>query len=176
MKVLAAIISFSIVLSTVDAAGQIVTADPAFPVQSDSVVIIFDATQGNAGLMGYTGDVYAHTGVITTQSSSPSDWKHAPTWGDNSPKYKLERIATDLYELKIAPSIDEYYSILPGEAVTELAFVFRSSDNSREGKTETGGDIFYPVYKAGMNVSIINPDQRPLIVMEDDTIFLEARA
>ena len=176
MKVLAAIISFIIVLSTVDAAGQIVTADPPFPVQSDSVVIIFDATQGNAGLMGYTGDVYAHTGVITTQSTGPGDWKHAPTWGDNSPKYKLERIATDLYELKIAPSIDEYYSILPGETVTELAFVFRSSDNSREGKTETGGDIFYPVYKAGMNVSIINPDQRPLIVMEDDTIFLEARA
>jgi glycosidase len=176
MRIFKGFALFLVFFASLDAGGQIITADPAFPVQTDSVYITYDATQGNAGLMGYTGDVYAHTGVITTESSNSGDWKHAPAWGDNSPKYKLERIATDLYRLKITPSLDEYYGTLPGEVVKELAFVFRSYDNSREGKTETGGDIFYTVFQAGLNVSFIKPDQRPLIAMEDDSIFIEARA
>ncbi len=176
MRIVRGLGIFFALVSILDVSGQIITADPVFPVQTDSVTITYDATQGNQGLMGFTGDVYAHTGVITQESSHPGDWKHAPTWGDNSSKYKLERIATDLYQLKIGPGIDDYYGILPGEVVKELAFVFRSSDNSREGKTASGSDIFYPVFSAGLKVSIINPDQRPLIVMEGDTIFVEAHA
>ncbi|MCK4746785.1 MAG: Por secretion system protein, partial [Bacteroidales bacterium] len=121
-----------------DVSGQIITATPAFPVQTDSVIITYDATLGSQGLMGFTGDVYAHTGVITNESTHSGDWKHAPAWGDNSAKYKLERIATDLYQLRIVPGIDEYYGILAGEVVKELAFVFRSADTSKEGKTATG--------------------------------------
>ncbi|MGW8317081.1 MAG: alpha-amylase family glycosyl hydrolase, partial [Bacteroidales bacterium] len=163
-------------ISGIDLYAQIITADPAFPVPGDPVVITFDASQGSQGLMGYTGDVYAHTGVITSESTSSSDWRHAPSWGDNSPKYKLERIADDLYQLVIEPSINEYYNILEGEEVMELAFVFRSSDSSLEGKTETGGDIFYPVYSADMNVRIVQPDQRPLIVKAGDTLLIEVEA
>jgi 1,4-alpha-glucan branching enzyme len=159
-----------------DVSGQLITADPAFPVETDSVIITFDATLGSAGLAGYTGIVYAHTGVITAESSSSGDWKHAPAWGDNSPKYEMERIGTNLYQLHIGPSIDEYYGILPGEVVKELAFVFRSSDNTREGKDIGGADIFYPVYAAGLNVTITKPEQRPLIVELGDSIFIEARA
>ncbi|MCK5136819.1 MAG: T9SS type A sorting domain-containing protein [Bacteroidales bacterium] len=159
-----------------DVSGQIIIANPAFPVQTDSVIITYDATQGNQGLMGFTGDVYAHTGVITQESSHSGDWKHAPAWGDNSAKYKLERIATDLYQLKIVPGINDYYGILPTEVVKELAFVFRSADNTKEGKTASGDDIFHPVYVAGLNVSIVKPAQRPLIVEVGDTIFVEARA
>ncbi len=125
--------------------SQIIVADPVFPTVDDSVTIIFDATQGNKGLMNFTGDVYAHTGVITNLSTSPSDWKHAPTWGDNSLKYKLTRIGTNLYQLKITPSIRAYYGILNNEVVKQLAFVFRSADKTKEGKTETNGDIFYSV-------------------------------
>lgn len=156
--------------------GQLITADPPFPVQNGPVTITFDATQGNRGLMGFTGDVYAHTGVITTASTHGGDWKHAPAWGDNSPKYKLERIQTNLYELKIEPSIDEYYGLDAGEKVLELAFVFRSADNSKEGKTESGGDIFQPVYVEGLNVTIVMPVQRPSIVQTGDSIFIEADA
>ncbi len=159
-----------------DLCGQIITADPPFPVHSGPVVITYDASQGNSALMGYTGDVYAHTGVITSQSTSSTDWKHAPAWGDNDPRFQLVRIAEDLYQLTIEPSIDEYYGILEGEEVLELAFVFRSSDNSLEGKTETGGDIFYPVYSNEMNVRIVQPDQRPVIAKAGDTLQIEVEA
>ncbi len=166
-----------ILMAGISLNAQIVTADPFFPTQNDLVVITYDASQGNQGLMGYTGDVYAHTGVITSESSSPSDWKHAPSsWGDNSEKYKLTRVGTDLYELAITPSIRDYYNIEINETVQQLAFVFRSEDNSREGKTATGGDIYYDVYEPGLNLKIIQPSQSPLLVDQDDTITIEAYA
>ncbi|MFH0757688.1 MAG: alpha-amylase family glycosyl hydrolase [Bacteroidota bacterium] len=167
---------FLVFIYGLNVSGQLITAEPPFPVQTDAVVITFDATLGNQGLLGYTGDVYAHTGVLTQESSGTGDWKHAPEWGDNSDKYKLERIGTDLYRLYIEPSIDGYYETDPGEVVTELAFVFRSADKTKEGKTELGGDILYPVYVAGLNVTIVNPEERALIVDLGDTIFVEARA
>ncbi|MEA3477259.1 MAG: hypothetical protein U9R60_03705, partial [Bacteroidota bacterium] len=45
------------------AIAQIIVTDPAFPTEDNPVVITYDATKGSGGLQGYTGDVYAHTGV-----------------------------------------------------------------------------------------------------------------
>ena len=165
-----------VLLACIQAHAQIITADPFFPTEDDSVIITYDASRGNEGLKGYTGDVYAHTGVITNQSSGPTDWKHAPVWGDNSPKYKLDRIGTDLYQLAITPAIREYYGLAENETVLKLAFVFRSEDKTREGKTDTGGDIFYDVYESGLNLKIIEPSVNPLLVSHDDTIPVEAYA
>ena len=64
-----------------------VYSTPTYATENDSIIVFFDATQGDQGLMGYTGIVYAHTGVITNYSTGPSDWKYviAP-WGVNLPK------------------------------------------------------------------------------------------
>ncbi|NMD15301.1 MAG: hypothetical protein GYA75_00700, partial [Bacteroidales bacterium] len=65
--------------------AQIIHTEPVFPLVNQSVIIYYDAAEGNQGLMGYTGDVYAHTGVITNLSTSPSDWKYVKTnWGQNT--------------------------------------------------------------------------------------------
>lgn len=166
----------AMMLACIQAQAQVITADPFFPTEHDSVIITYDASLGNEGLKGYTGDVYAHTGVITNQSTTPSDWKHAPVWGDNSEKYKLSRIGTDLYQLVISPSIRDYFNLTENETVLKLAFVFRSGDLSREGKTAAGGDIFYDVYESGLNLKIIEPSENPLLVSQDDTIPIEAYA
>src|ERR1035437_7567455 len=91
--------------------AQVVTT-PVFPLETDSVTVIFNATEGSGGLAGYTGDVYAHTGVITNNSVSSTDWKYVKTtWGQNTPDTKLTRIGQDLYSLKIKPSIRSYYLV-----------------------------------------------------------------
>lgn len=153
--------------------SQIITATPIFPTEKDSVTIVYNAAMGNKGLKGYTGDVYAHTGVITDKSTSPGDWKHAPGWGDNAAKYKLTRIGTDLYEIKLRPSIREYYGATSTEVIKKLAFVFRSGDLTKEGKTETGGDIFYDVYSAGLHISLIKPETRLLLGQMNDKVKFE---
>ena len=135
--------------------AQVVYTETAVVQQSSTgIVVYFNAAEGNKGLMGYTGEVYAHTGVITSESTGNSDWKHAPSeWGDNSAKYKLENAGTDLWRLNIG-DLKSYYELNEGETVQRMAFVFRSSDNKLEGKTAGGGDIFVEVYPDGLAVSL----------------------
>jgi len=137
-----------------------VYSDPTYATENDSIIVYFDATQGDQGLMGYTGnDVYAHTGVITNYSTSPSDWKYvvAP-WSVNIPKAKLTRIATDLYKLVIGyPRI--YYNVTdPTEKILQLAFVFRNSTGTITGRAVGGADIFLDLYEPGLTVVILSPD------------------
>ena len=54
--------------------AQVITTTPAFPADTDSVTLIFDAAQGDAGLKNVAPPIYAHTGVITNLSTSGSDW------------------------------------------------------------------------------------------------------
>lgn len=152
---LSLLLLFSLMVSSF---AQVVTTNPAIITQeSGEIEIIFDATKGSGGLKDYTGDVYAHTGVITTDSKNNSDWKHAPAWGDNSPKYKLTSLGDNKWKLLLTPSIAGYYGLAANEKVTKLAFVFRSADKTKEGKDTGGVDIFVDVHEAGLAVSFITP-------------------
>ena len=58
--------------------SQLLTWTPAFPKDNDTVTITVDATKGNQGLLGFSGDVYVHIGVITSASANAGDWQHVP--------------------------------------------------------------------------------------------------
>ena len=139
------------------AKAQVVTTDPAFPTDGAAVTIVFDATQGTAGLKGFTGDVYAHTGVITDQSKDGSDWRYAPDWNVNLAKYKMTSLGNDKWELKMTPDIRNYYGVPAGEKILKMAFVFRSSDGKKEGKDTGGKDIFVEVHEVGLTVRFDQP-------------------
>jgi glycosidase len=147
-----------------------VTSNPVLPNDNKPVIITFDASQGSAGLKDYTGDVYAHTGVITDKSTSPTDWKYviAP-WNSNIPKAKLTRVTTNTYTLEITPDIRSFYGVPAGETIRQMAFVFRNSDGSKTGKATGEKDIFVTVYAEGLNVSITSPSK--INVFEKNEFF-----
>jgi len=149
---------FALLISIVSWA-QVVTSVPTFVTQNGGAIdVIFDATLGNAALKDYAGtDVYAHTGVITSLSSSSSDWKHAPVWLDNSPKYKLSSLGNNKWKLSITPDMTTYYGLTTGEVVQKMCFVFRNSTGSLQGKDIGNADIFLNVYQSGLNVVFTNP-------------------
>jgi len=121
-----------------------VTTSPSIPTVNDAITVTFDAT--GTGLAGYTGTVYAHTGVTINGTR----WQNViGTWGNNTTQPALTRIGTDLYQLSITPDVTTYYSVTSG-TVSELDFVFRSSD----GTKQTSPDIFTTIYAAGLNVLI----------------------
>lgn len=156
-----------------------VTTVPQFPSENDEVEIIFDATQGNQGLLNYTGTVYAHTGVLTDSSTAPSNWRYVKTnWGQNTPATQLERLGPNLYKLVITGNIRVYYGVPDNEKILKMAFVFRSEnkegDKYREGKTEAGGDIFVDVYPAGLFVRFDVPASNALLVAPAEQIAIEA--
>ena len=138
--------------------SQIITTTPTFVTQDGGAIsIVFDATQGDAGLKNYSGtDVYAYTGVITTASNG--SWTHTPsTWLDNSAKYLMTSLGNNKWGLTITPSINSYYGVSAGEIVTKLAFVFRNSTGSVTGRNTGGADIFVDVYQSGLNIAFTNP-------------------
>ncbi len=150
--------------------SQVVTTDPEFPTADDAVTIYFDAAQGNQALKDYTGDIYAHTGLITDQSSG--SWQYVIAgWDENTEKAKLTNVSTNLYKLEIQPSIKEFYAVVEGEEILKMAFVFRNSDGSKEGKEADGGDIFADVYLPGLSISISSPIDDFIILPGENVII-----
>ena len=57
----------------------------AFPTVDDQVTLYYNSALGNGELQGVI-PVYIHTGVITSNSSGPSDWQNVQTaWGTSDP-------------------------------------------------------------------------------------------
>lgn len=150
--------------------GQLVVTQPTEPMPDEAVVITFDATLGSGGLAGYTGDVYAHTGI--------NNWEHVQSdWGENVAKTKLERIGTDLYELHITPTIRQYYEAAADESIWRICLVFRSAEQVNgqwlEGKTADFGDIFIDVISLRV---MFNQPEHDIIVTNGQEITIEVQA
>lgn len=157
--------------------AQILVTNPTFPTAGNAVVLTYNTAEGNGGLSGFTGDIYAHTGVITNLSTSPSDWKYViAAWNINTAKAKLTPIGGGLYQLTISPSIREFYGVSAGETILKMAFVFRNADGSKQGKTSTGGDIFVDVYQTGLNVNFELPTTKEVLVELNDEIEVKANS
>ncbi len=125
--------------------GQILTVIPTHPNTNDSVVITYDAKLGNGELAGFTGNVYAHTGLITSESVNSNDWKHVVgKWATADPRVLMQRIGDDLY--RISFNIKKFFGIDPDKGnVLQLAFVFRNKDGSLVGRSVENDDIFYDI-------------------------------
>ncbi|NBC02611.1 MAG: Por secretion system protein, partial [Bacteroidetes bacterium] len=172
--IFAAVISFPV-------EAQLVVTEPPFPQTDGSVRIIFDAAEGSGGLAGYSGTVYAHTGVITDQSNGASDWRYVKTnWGQNTSDTRMSRIGEDMHAIDIGPSVREYYGVPAGEEILQIAFVFRSAAQVNgqwlEGKTSSGGDIFVDVYSGSDDflIQVLRPTQSTGILEVNDTLDLLA--
>lgn len=153
---------------SVPLSAQVLTFSPALPKTDDSVEIIFDATKGNGGLANFTGDVYAHTGVITNQSKNDGDWKYvAAPWGSTSPKVKMESLGNNLYRLRM--NIRNYYGVPQGEDVYKLAFVFRNANGSQSGRSSTGGDIFYNINLYALSNYVSHTFQNDSLLIQADS-------
>lgn len=137
---------------------QVLTTEPEFPTATDAVTIFFNADQGNQELKDFTGDIYAHTGLITNLSTSNSNWKYVIAgWSENTSKAKLTKVSSNYYKLEIQASIKEFYGVAEDEEILKIAFVFRNSDGSKVAREEDGGDIFADVYEPGLSLSITSP-------------------
>ena len=112
---------------------SVASIEPKNVSSDESVTVYFDLTLGNQALIGYDGDIYAHTGVQTNlndlNAEFPWDWSYQiGNWGDNGVQPKLEKVAENYYKMEISTSIREFYGVPDDEEVIRLAFVLRNSD------------------------------------------------
>lgn len=106
---------------------------------SGEVIITFDPTGGNGGMVGAT-KCYAHTGLITSASSSVSDWKHTVSSWRSASTPQLTKVG-DNWQLVI-PNIYTFYNCPETTDIVALAFVFHDGPGgTKEGKTSQNKDI-----------------------------------
>ena len=143
--------------------AQPLWSSPRFPTDTSLVTVYYDASQGNGALAGVAPPIYAHTGVITNLSSSPTDWKYVRgSWGTaNAPL--MTSLGNNLYSISYVPRT--YYNATanpPGvpaaETIRSLAFVFRNTAGTVVGRSSDGSDLYLPLYAAGqLHAAIFNP-------------------
>lgn len=148
-----------------------VTLYPTYATENDdSVRVVVDINNAtNKGLLGYTGDAYAHTGVITQLSKDTHDWKYViGTWGVNTTQPKLKRLAANLYELTVG-NPRKFYNVSSSDKIVQLALVVRSSDGTKQ--TE---DLFVNLYDSGLNIIFLSPKVTPLYLLPGDTVKVQS--
>ncbi|MEP6646154.1 MAG: alpha-amylase family glycosyl hydrolase [Saprospiraceae bacterium] len=147
---------------------------PAFPTKLDNVTIYFDASQGNAALAGYQGDVYAHTGVITDASANMNDWRHViGNWGAADSRVLMTRVSPDLYS--ISYNIASFYGVPAQEQVLNLVFVFRNVSGSIVGRDTDGSDLFTDVapLNGGLLLTLRSPSKDDVLLYSGDSLAID---
>ena len=105
---------------------------PVSPNADESVTISFKAGKKSA-LNGYTGDVYAHIGILEY-----GVWKFVQAeWTENKPhcKFTKDEKAPNTWHLELTPSIREYFAS-GTTAITQIGIVIRSEDGTLKGIAE----------------------------------------
>ena len=155
----------------------LISTDPAFVTEAmtEDITVILN-TAGTAA-DGFTGELYAHTGVLTDKSTSNGDWKYVlADWGNNIPECKLESKGDNIWHYTIKGGVHAWYGVPESEKVTHLAFVFRSADCSIEVK-DNGADIFVELATEGLSVKIISPAHGAILqVGQEYTVQVQQQA
>ena len=147
-----------------------VSTVPSTPTANNQITITFNAI--GTGLEDHTGDIYAHTGLITSESNDGSDWKNVITeWNENIEKNKLTKTGDNSYTLSITPSVFEFYNVPTTTTINSIAILFRSAD----GNTKNGPDLFIPLYEEGLNVVFTQPSPNSVYNL-NETINISAEA
>ena len=163
--------------------------EPAFPTQDDVVTLYYDVSQGNAALIDEEPPcppcpfVYAHTGVITSVSTSPSDWQYVQNpWpnGNNASSANngntLIPVEGTIHSFDFGGLTLANYGVPDGVVIEQLAFVFRNADGSVVGKTADESDIFYNVSDGSFEVIFTTPAETSSIASLGETLDLVTQA
>ena len=132
-----------------DAASGI-TVDPSVPDADAACTIKFNPKSGNP-LYGHRGELYAHLGVVVE-----GEWTFVPAgWDVNLEKCHFTKVADNSWELKLSPSIREFFG--SGETpVTMIAMIVRSSDGTIKSHE---ADQFCTVTDNRYKPEVFEPDQ-----------------
>lgn len=95
---------------------------------ADKELTIWFKADSSSKLYNYTGEVYAHIGVV-----SEGTWKYVPAeWDENIAKCRMNKVAdeTNTWSIKLTPSIREWFG--SGET-NKIGIVIRSADGTKKG-------------------------------------------
>jgi len=130
-----------------------ISFDPEIPDADGSCTVYFKAGVSSQ-LYGYSGDVYAHIGIVEA-----STWYFVPAaWEENIGKCKMEKVAANTWKLELGPDIRTWFG--SGDtAVNKIGVVVRSADGSKKG---VDNDVFCKVTDSKFSFVPDKPEQASL--------------
>ena len=146
------LLSVSIVLLFSVAKSQLLSWTPLFANDNSTLVITLDGTKGNQGLMGYTGSVYMHLGVITSNSTTTSDWKYVPTtWGTTTAPQAIS-LGNNKWLFQLTNPRAYFNSgaggVPAGETIYKVALLFRDAAGTKVQKNADGrGSVLHRLHR-----------------------------
>ncbi len=143
-----------------------VTTTPGTPTVNDEIKLTLTTT--GTGLDGYTGDIYAHTGVTVNGNK----WQNVVgSWGNNSTQPKFTKVNSTTYELTITTNVYSFYGVASSSVISEVNLVARSADGSKQ----TSPDIHIQIFSADLNVQVNSPANNAVFnINESTTITADA--
>ncbi len=138
--------------------------DPAMP-DADKPCTIYYRPAEDDDLYSQTGDLYAHIWLRNGTSDS-----HGPTWGTNTDKYKMTLVGDKTWELKMEPSIREWFDEVSAIGTTPVQRIGIIARNS--GGTLQTEDSFLPVYDSQYGVYMPENLQHGINVIDNSTVTL----
>ena len=170
------LLSVVVLLSYFFSFSQLLTTSPAFVTEATtSFTIIMDASKGNKGLNNYatTSDVYVHTGVITSSSTSSSDWRYVK-FNQNFTATNASLIATYIggnrWQFSITGGLRAYYGVPSGETILKIAILFRSGNGSLVQRNIDGTDMYIPVNTTALAAKLSVPPKQPTFIPKAEPI------
>lgn len=165
--------------------AQIVTIQPSTATGDVEIKLTFDATQGDAALVG-ASKVYMHSGVVT-DSPSGTDWTNViGNWGNDDGVGLMSKVSgeSDKWEITLTPTARDYYAVANGTNMFRLSMVFRNADGSSKGAGTPGsitggevtsnGDIYIDLSVSNF-VQIIAPTSEDVFLQDGESISLSAQ-
>ena len=136
-----------------ETAEPLIICSSDFPSDTKKITFTFNTASGNRGLIDYTDDIYAHTGI--TVNGKP--WQYDTSWSNPLDKHKLQRIGDNKWQLNITGGIRNFFGVKEGETVERIWFVLRNKAGNKEHKTELNTDIYYDLYPDGLYIKFNQP-------------------
>jgi glycosidase len=153
--------------------SQLLTWTPDFAKDNDNITITVDATKGNQGLMGFSGNVYVHVGVITNLSTGPTNWRYSKfTWGSTEAAALATPAGTNKWSYTIN-NIRNFFAVPAGETIQKIAILFRNGNCSSDclaQRNADGSDMYVPVYDNNLATRFNIPFMQPLYTPIPETI------
>ena len=152
--------------------AQLLTWTPGFAKDNDNMVITVDATKGNQGLNNYASasDVYVHTGVITSASTSATDWRYSKfTWATTPVLAQATSLGNNKWQYTIT-NIRSFYAVPPGETILKIAILFRNGTGSTVQRNADASDMYIPVYDNTIATRFTVPLFQPTFIRLPETI------
>ena len=155
--------------------GGIITLNPAFPTAEEEVTITYDSKKGISSFNA-PEKIYMHSAAITSGPDGENWGNVVGNWGMDDGIGEMTAVEGEPGKWQITlPSIREYYSVEEGLPVFRLGMVFRNTDGSEIGKSETDGDIFVDI-DPGDYIRFSEPLAKDIFGLEGDELSINAEA